>query len=143
MTLFVSAMIFNTLLHVVDLINSIYLPFLLGFVYLVCLIPWFFKLVFLRFYKDLQNGRVTHFCLASVLTDLFTCGSLITPTQFGPPSIFEIKSHIIHGLIEIGVLFSPVSLILFVSLVLFVVSFWTTFFNAGRMFELGPNIECL
>jgi hypothetical protein len=144
MTLFVCAMVFNSLLQVVHVIRSTYLPFLLGFVYLASLIPWFFKFVFLRLYNDLQYGRVTQFYFTSTLTALSTCGLLLAPTQLGTPSVFEIISHMIRGLIEIGVLFSLVSMALFVSLVLLLASIWKTAANAGGMFALEePNLDCL
>jgi hypothetical protein len=141
---FTFAMVFNFLLQVVHVIRSMYLPFVLGLVYLVCLIPWFFKFVFVLLYEDLQYGRVAHFYVSAGFSVVCICGLLVAPMQIGTPSVFEVLSHVGSGLVEIGVLFSLVGLALVVSMLLLVAAIWKTVGNSGGMFELEEtNTECV
>lgn len=95
-------MIINFSVQFYYTINEYITPFVLGFIFLLLIVPIYFKFVFYKTYKDIQAGKThNYYILASIVMVLSTL-FLILPPNCGFCSILEITNMFIKGYNAVG-----------------------------------------
>lgn len=137
LALFTLALVFNALLQIVHIIRSDVVPFVLGLLYLIVLVPLVFRFVFYDLYQNLQFGTVGYFFRCASISVCVDFLLLFIPPSLGSPSMSEIRMLFQRGEPELGAMFIGTALLTVTSAIVMIGGIVTGIKGRDRLFRLA------